>query len=230
MIPYIPLLLAASAADETWEGTVMDIGSATAASQYSYQTTLQSSGQNAAVQQALATTYTAVEAATGPSSSDPLAGLAGASAVSSLVSGINTMNQASQAASGTQSNTIAGLQSATFGGLDSTSATSLLASLNASSSNSGLQGFGAAVAGATTLAIAAYQAQQAYPTTTPAAQTSPSSTPTTTVTDTSTQPTAVAPTTEANSPSATTQDQSSPAALQQAVQAALNPSIISMLA
>jgi len=206
----------------------MDIGSATSTSLYNYQTNLKSGSQSSAILQALDSAYTSASAA--DASSDPTTALLGASTVGALTIGINAVNQAANSASGSSgsSSAISGLSSATFGGLNSTSAISLLAGLGSSSSSSaGLQGFGASVLGSNTLAIAAYQAQQDYPASTPAAQTSPSSTPTTTIADTSTQTPAVPAATSAN---AATQDQVSPAALQQAVQAALNPAVVSLLA
>ena len=183
----------------------MDIGATTSLAQYNYQTTAQTSGQSAAVLQALDQAYTAVSDAsaggTDPltalagapdTGTDPLAALAGASAVGPLVSAITTLAQAANPAGG--SGGITGVQAIpTFGGLSVTSATSLLASLGTSTQDtSGLQGFDAAVNGNVNLAIAAYQAQQAYPVTAPAAQASPSSTPTSTA---GTSPAAVPATT-----------------------------------
>ena len=126
--------------------------SAISATQYSYQTTLAGSGQQAAVLQALAGTYAATAAATSPSSDDPLAAVAGASAVGPLVSGITALTHG-QGVQGTA-------YAATFGGLDTTSATSLLASLGSGAdAGSGLQGFGAGLNANATLAATAYQAQ-----------------------------------------------------------------------
>lgn len=209
----------------------MDVATSTSVSAYSYQSTLQSSGQAAAVLQALNTAYSHSDSNT-LGSSDPLASLAGASAVGSLVSGITTLTQASTASSGgstdTQGSAIPGLSDATYGGLDTNSATALLASMANAADTSGLQGFDTAVTGSTDLAIAAYQAQQSYPVSTPAAQTSPSSTPTTTVTsDTGSTTPAVAQTASATTLS---QDPNSTVAIQQAVAAALNPSSLSLLA
>ena len=211
----------------------MDIGSTTATSLYNYQTTLKSSGQSSAVIQALGQAYTAVEAATGPSSSDPLAGLAGASAVGSLLSGLTTLSQAQSSSdggsdsgsTGSTTSALSGLQANTYGGLDSNSATALLASLNTSSSSSGLQGFSAAVDSKGTLAVAAYQAQQAYPVSTPSASASPSSTPTTTLADTGSQSSAVP---ASSGTAATPQEQAT--AVQQAIQTALSPVQLSLLA
>jgi hypothetical protein len=209
----------------------MDIGTASSLSAYTYQSNLQSGGQSAAVLQALNSAYSN-SSADALSSSDPLAALAGSSTVGPLVSGITALSQATAAAAGTPATSVSGLQTPTFGGLDSNSATALLASITTAGSTSGLQGFDAAVGGNSTIAIAAYQAQQAYPVSTPAAQTSPSTTPTTTVavsdaTPASTTPSAVA---QASGTSAATTDANSPAAVQQAITAALSPSVLSLLA
>jgi len=202
----------------------MDVGTATSTAAYSYQATLQASGQSAAVLQALANAYSN-SSASAQDSADPLASLAGASSVGSLVSGITTLTQA---ASGSKSTAISGLQDATFGGLDTSAAASLMASVTDSSGTSGLQGFDTGVSTQASLAIAAYQAQQTYSVPAPAAQSSPSSTPSSTVSDsTATTPAAVP---QASGTASTSQDPNSNAAIQQAVAAAISPSVLSLLA
>jgi hypothetical protein len=129
----------------------MDTGSVSL-SQYTYQTTLASSGQKSAVLQALAGTYAAVA---GSGSDDPLAAAAGSSAMGALVGGITTLT----GGKGTKDAAYA----ATYGGLNVSSATSLLASLGSGSDGtSGLQGFGASVDARVSLAATAYQAQKTY--------------------------------------------------------------------
>jgi hypothetical protein len=124
--------------------------------------------------------------------------------------------EAPQAAAAPQTSAISGAQSAT-GGLDTNSATALLASL----------GGAPPVGPAPAQAIAAYQTQQAYPASAPAAQTSPSSTPTSTVADTSGQP---APFAQASAATPAGQDPATTAYLQQGVQALINPTVMSLLA
>lgn len=200
----------------------MDVGSASALSLYTYQSTLKSGGQASAVQQALGDAYSSLSASASPKASDPLAALAGASAIGPLVSAITALGAH---ASGSSSNAIAGLQSPTFGGLDANSAAGLLASLGTKSDTSGLQGFTSAVGSASLLAIQAYQSQQNHPVSTPSAKTSPTSAPTTTVADTSPRRPA-----EAAAHAAPTQEQAAQAAIQQVVQAVSNPSLLSLLA
>jgi hypothetical protein len=108
-------------------------------------------------------------------------------------------------------------QAAATGGLDSNSAAGLLASLGGAQS---------ATAGRASLAIAAYQAQQAYPVSAPAAQGSPSSTPTTTLLQSPGPVPAPAP--PAAAPAS--QDPAANPAVQQALQASLNPMNVSLLA
>ena len=201
----------------------MDVGSATSASLYNYQATLKSGGQTSAVLQALDSAYTSASASV-QSASDPTSALLGASTVGALAIGVSAVNQAAGS-----SGAISGLQSPTFGGLDAHSATSLLAGLgtSASASSGGLQGFATAVTSNATLALQAYQTQQAYTVSTPGAQTSPSSTPTTTLAG-SASPVSSAP--AAPAPAAPTQDQDSAAAQLLAAQAALNPAALSLLA
>ena len=121
-------------------------------------------------------------------------------------------------------NAAAAVQPAATGGLDSNSATALLASL-------GVGGQQVNAGGSASVAIAAYQAQQGYPVSAPAAQGNPSATPTTTVAaadDTGNgQVPAVAP---ALTTDAASQDPSTNPALQQALQASLNPANVSLLA
>jgi hypothetical protein len=119
------------------------------------------------------------------------------------------------------------LQDNTFGGLDTNSATALLASITPATDTGGLQGFDSGVSATASLAIAAYQAQQAYPVSSPAVQGSPSSTPTSTLADTSTQPQALAP---ASTGTASPQDPATNASVQQALQASLTPAVLSLLA
>jgi len=108
-------------------------------------------------------------------------------------------------------------QSAGIGGLDTNSAAGLLVSLGGAQSDT---------AGRAGLAIAAYQAQQAYPVSTPAAQASPSSTPTTTLTG------SPGPTPVPAAPAAVqaSQDPAANPALQQALLASLSPVNLSLLA
>jgi hypothetical protein len=143
----------------------MEVGSTGSSALQSYQSTLKTSGQSAAVLQALANAYKSASSDAASSDTDPLAALAGASAISALTVGINTVSQAIKAASGDTSQTSAVSYPATYGGMDASSAKSLLASTASSSDTSGLQGFGSALDPGATLAVAAYQAQQDYGTT-----------------------------------------------------------------
>ena len=139
------------------------VGSATSSPLYSYQTTLQSSGQPAAVLQALTQAYQSASSNAASSDTDPLAALAGASAIGALAIGVNTVSQAIQSGNGTSSNALSASSfPATFGGLTSGSAQSLLASAATPSDTSGLDGFGSGIDATATLAVAAYQAQQDY--------------------------------------------------------------------
>jgi hypothetical protein len=115
----------------------------------------------------------------------------------------------------------AAAQPAATGGLDNNSAVALLASLN----NGAQQA--APVGPSANQAIAAYQAQQAYPVSAPPAQTNPSSTPTTTVADTPSQTLNALP---ASTPPPPEPDAISSAAIQQAALAAINPQVTNLLA
>jgi len=127
----------------------MDIGGASSLSLYTYQTTAQSSGRQAAALQALAQTYTnAADSGAGLFQSDPLASLAGTDqAIASLTSGIYSASSGSFSTEG--------LSSATVGGLDASSAAGLLGSLT----GSGLESL-SSVQPSTAAALAAYQLQQ----------------------------------------------------------------------
>jgi len=113
----------------------MNIGATSAVNLYNYQSTVQSSGQSAAVLQALAQTYSGA-AASGEglfSSTDSLSALAGSSdTLGSLMGGIYSAS----AANGSTDFSAAGLSTSSIGGLDSSSASSLLNSLGKSSSSS----------------------------------------------------------------------------------------------
>jgi hypothetical protein len=115
----------------------------------------------------------------------------------------------------------AAAQPAVTGGLDNNSAAALLASLNHGAQQAAPMGPSA------TQAIAAYQAQQTYPVSTPPAQTSPSSTPTTPVADTPSQTLNTIP---ASTPPPPEPDAISSAAVQQAALASINPQVTNLLA
>jgi hypothetical protein len=139
------------------------VGSATSSPLYSYQTTLQSSGQPAAVLQVLTQAYQSASSGASSSDTDPLAALAGASAIGALAVGVNTVSRSIQAADGTPDNTMsASAFPATYGGMSVSSAQSLLAGVASTSDTSGLQGFGSGIDATASLAVAAYQAQQEY--------------------------------------------------------------------
>jgi hypothetical protein len=106
-----------------------------------------------------------------------------------------------------------------FSAMDSNPATSVLAGLGSGNDASAAQADPAA-GGGSTLALAAYRAQQDYPASAPAAQGSPSSTPSTTM---------VSQAPVWANPASATQNPASAAYSQQAVQA-INPAMVSLLA
>jgi hypothetical protein len=115
----------------------MDVGTATAANLYSYQSSLKNSGQSAAVLQILAK---AASDAGSQGSADDLSAVAGqASSLGSYMSGLNAALNAQGGALPTSS-----LAGGLVGGVQASSATSLLGGLASGSGNAGLQGFAVA--------------------------------------------------------------------------------------
>ena len=159
----------------------MDVGTASALSLYNYQTTLNGnsqgagsssastgstaptsgSAQDAAVLQALTSTYASLTTSSNSllTTPDALSALAGSSALIPLVSGIYSAS----VANGNASSAFSGLSTSmvTEGGLSATSASILFSSNNASNNASGMDGFSStAINMNASLALAAYSNYQ----------------------------------------------------------------------
>jgi hypothetical protein len=136
----------------------MDIGTASALSLYTFQNTARSSGQPAAVLQALTQVYNDSMAAAGSDPSSRLLMSAGMAPVARAMDKLATTN-----GDGTASSTpvpIENLKDAlTFGGLNTASAAALFADSSTASKGTG---FESALTAQATLALAAYQAGQTY--------------------------------------------------------------------
>ena len=182
----------------------MDVGPVSAQSPYRYQQAQPNPGPAAA-------------------SREPVSTLAAASAVGSqgnaLTANVPTGKPAGSAEN--QLSAINGLElPPTFHGMDASSAASLLASLDGGDGG-GSQGFEAAINGGAIVAMAAYQVQLSFP---------GNPTPAETAATPSLAPPASVPAPAVAAPAATAQDSGSPGVAQQAVQAALNPTNLSLFA
>ena len=139
----------------------MEVGAASAINLYNFQTTAKSSGQSGAILQALTQVYADSKSSAG---SDPMSLVLTAANMAPVTAAISALTSAGTTASG-DSGAVStdALQSfLAYGGLTTASAATLFATASSSDTQ---QGFDAALAAKSTLALAAYQANLKYSTT-----------------------------------------------------------------
>jgi hypothetical protein len=149
-------------ADKDEEEGPMNVGAASAVNLYTFQNTAKTSGQSAAVLQALSQVYTDSSASAG---SDPMTNILTATNMAPVVNAMYALANAGASETG-NAGTLppTALQAyLSYGGMNAASAATLFASSSDTAGSSALQGFNSALTAQSTLAMAAYQSNLSFP-------------------------------------------------------------------